>query len=62
MTTAAPVLLDPETAATYANVRPATLRVWRHRYRLTPWERPDGSNLYALDELGAILARRAGEG
>lgn len=57
----APVLLDAADAATYAGVRPATLRVWRHRYGLTPhWSR-DGANLYALDELAAVLARRAGD-
>jgi hypothetical protein len=58
LTSAAPVLLDAETAATYAGVRPATLRVWRHRYGLTSrWTR-DGSS---LDELAEVRARRAGE-
>jgi hypothetical protein len=59
VTTAAPVLLDAEAAATYTGVPPATPRVWRHRYGMTAWTRPEGANLYALDELAEILARRA---
>lgn len=39
---------------------PATLRVWRHRYGLTRWGTGAG-NLYDLEELAAIMARRAGE-
>jgi DNA-binding transcriptional MerR regulator len=57
----APVLLSAETAATYAGVRPATLRAWRRRYGLTPWELA-GRNLYALDELAAVMERRARTG
>jgi len=60
MTTALPTLLTAADVATYAAVRPATLRVWRHRYGLTPWGTRD-RNLYDLEELSAILARRAGE-
>jgi hypothetical protein len=58
VTTPTPVLLSATDAATYAGVRPATLRVWRHRYGLTRWGTVEG-NLYDLDELAAILARRA---
>ena len=60
-TTSPPVLLTAVNAATYAGVRPATLRVWRHRYGLTPRWTGDGSSLYDFDELAAILARRAGD-
>lgn len=60
VTTPPPVLLSAADAATYAGVRPATLRVWRHRYGLTRWGTVEG-NLYDLGELAAILARRAGE-
>lgn len=60
MTTSPPVLLSAADAATYAGVRPATLRVWRHRYGLTRWGTVEG-NLYDLEELAAILARRDGE-
>jgi DNA-binding transcriptional MerR regulator len=57
----APVLLSAETAATFAGVAPATLRVWRHRYGLTPWE-VAGRNVYSMDELAAIIERRARAG
>jgi hypothetical protein len=60
VTTPAPVLLDAANAATYAGVRLATLRVWRHRYGLTRWGTTEG-NLYDLEELAAIMARRADE-
>jgi hypothetical protein len=56
-----PILLDTADAATYCGVRPATLRVWRHRYGLTPWRSRSGANLYALEELAELLARRAGD-
>jgi hypothetical protein len=37
--TPATVLLDAADAAAYRGVRPATLRVWRHPYGLTPhWD------------------------
>jgi hypothetical protein len=55
-----PVLLAVADAATYAGVRPATLRVWRHRYGLTRWGTVD-RNLYDLEELAAVMARRAPE-
>ncbi|WP_097194180.1 hypothetical protein [Blastococcus aggregatus] len=54
-----PVLLSAADAATYAVVRPATLRIWRHRYRMEPRWSPDEASLYSLDELAAVLARRA---
>ena len=60
-TVAPPVLLSAADAATYAGVQPVTLRVWRHRYRLTEHRSPAGTNLYALDELAEVLARRADE-
>ncbi len=53
-----PTLLDADTAATYAGVKPATLRVWRHRYGLTTWQARDGRTLHSLDELAAILGTR----
>lgn len=59
VTTPLPTLRSAEDAAVYAGVRPATLRVWRHRYGLTGWGTAD-RNLYDLEELAAILARRAG--
>jgi hypothetical protein len=52
-----PLLLDPADAATYAGVKPATLRVWRHRYGLTTRHRA-GVTYYDLHELAAVLARR----
>ena len=58
MTTPPPTLLSAADAATYAGRRPATLRVWRHRYGLTRWGTAEGS-LYDLEELAAVLARRA---
>jgi hypothetical protein len=58
VTTTPPTLLDADTAATYVGVKPATLRVWRHRYGLTTWQARDGRNVYSLDELAAILAQR----
>jgi hypothetical protein len=61
VTTPTPVLLSAADAATYAAVRPATLRVWRHRYGMEPRWSPDGASLYSLDELAGVLARRAGE-
>lgn len=54
-----PIWLDSVSAAVYAGVRPATLRVWAHRYRLTVQRAPDGSSRYRLDELAEVLARRA---
>jgi hypothetical protein len=54
-----PILLDSTTAAVYADVRPATLRVWRHRYGLTPHRSATGASLYDLHELAEVLARRA---
>lgn len=50
-------LLDADDAATYAGVKPATLRVWRHRYGLTTYRR-HGRTHYVLDELADVLARR----
>jgi hypothetical protein len=61
VTTSLPTLLDAADAATYAGVRPATLRVWRLRYAMTPWRTRSGANLYALDELAEVLARRVGD-
>jgi hypothetical protein len=55
-----PVLLSAADAATYGGVRPATLRVWRHWYRLTRRGTAE-RDLYDLDELAAILAPRAGD-
>lgn len=57
--TTTPVLLSAADAATCAGVRPATLRVWRHRYALTRWGTTEG-NLYDLEKLAAIMARPAG--
>jgi hypothetical protein len=57
VTTPTPVLLSAANAATSAGVRPATLRVWRHRYGLTSWGTVEG-NLYDLEELVAVLAQR----
>jgi hypothetical protein len=53
-----PILLDVTTAAVYADVAPATLRVWRLRYGLTKHLADDGSTLYDLAELADVLARR----
>lgn len=53
-----PILLDTADAATYARVKPATLRVWRHRYGLTPYRRA-GVTLYDLAELAEVMTRRA---
>lgn len=58
VTTTLPTLLD---AATYCGVRPATLRVWRLRYGMTPWRTRSGANLYDLTELAEVLARRVGD-
>lgn len=58
-TTPLPTLFSAADAATYAGVRPAPLRVWRHRYGLTRWGTVEG-NLHALDEPAAILAGRSG--
>ncbi|HWU08871.1 MAG TPA: hypothetical protein VN520_21225 [Streptomyces sp.] len=58
--TPTPVLLSAAHAAAYAGVRPATLRVWRHRYGLTRWGTVEG-NLYDLEQLATVLARRAGD-
>ncbi len=41
-----------------AGVRPATLRVWRLRYGMTPWHTRSGANLYDLAELADVLGRR----
>ncbi len=60
-TTPLPTLLDTADAATYCGVRPATLRVWRLRYGMTPWRTRSGANLYALDELAEVLAQRVGD-
>lgn len=57
--TSTPVLLDATTAAAYVGVAPATLRVWRLRYQLTPHRAADGSSRYDFAELAAILERRA---
>lgn len=57
MTAPTPVLLDADQAAHYANVQPATLRVWRHRYGLTRYGSARRS-LYDLHELAEILATR----
>ena len=57
-TPSATVLLDATDAAVYASAGPATLCVWRHRYRLTPHSSPTGANLYDLAELADVLARR----
>lgn len=54
-----PILLDTATAAVYADVAPATLRVWRLRYGLTKHLGDDGASLYDLAELADVLARRA---
>jgi hypothetical protein len=43
-----PTLLDAAAAATYAGARPATLRVWRLPYGMTPWHIRSGANLYDL--------------
>ena len=56
------VLFDAADAATYAGVRMATLRVWRLRCRMTPWRTRSGANLYALEGLAEVLARRADGG
>ncbi|MGY1660775.1 MerR family transcriptional regulator [Geodermatophilus sp. SYSU D00705] len=57
--TTTPTLLMAAEAAAYAGVKPATLRVWRHRYGLTPrWSR-SGHALYDMAELAALMARRA---
>lgn len=53
-----PPLLTAADAATYAGVKPATLRVWRHRYGLATYRRA-GVTVYDLTELAAVLARRA---
>ena len=55
--TTMPTLLSAADAATCRGVRPATLRVWRHRYGLTRWGTVEG-NLYDLEELAAVLTRR----
>lgn len=52
-----PTLLSAADAAIYAGVRPATLRVWRHRYGLTRWGTAEG-NLFGLEELAGVMARR----
>lgn len=54
-----PVLLDTANAATYAGVKPATLRVWRHRYGLSA-RRVGGTTYYSMAELAEVLARREG--
>lgn len=59
VTPSSPVLLSTADAATYAGVRPATLRLWRHGYGLTRWGTIE-DNLYDLDELAAVIARRVG--
>lgn len=53
-----PFLLHRDDAATYAGVKPATLRVWRHRYGLTAHRRA-GETFYDLHELSEVLSRRA---
>lgn len=52
-----PLLLDATDAATYAGVKPPTLRVWRHRYGLTAYRRA-GRTFYDMHELAGVLARR----
>lgn len=49
--------LDTADAATYAAVKPATLRVWRLRYGLTTCRRA-GVTHYDLHELAAVLGAR----
>lgn len=60
VTTPLPTLLSAADAATYTEARPATLRVWRHRYGFTRWGTTEG-NLDGLEELAAIVAQRAGD-
>lgn len=52
-----PLWLDPADAATYAGIKPASLRVWRLRYALTT-RRLGGVTHYDLHELAAVLAGR----
>lgn len=51
-------LLPPDLAALYADVQPATLRVWRHRYGLTTVQL-DGVTHYRMDELADLMRRRS---
>ena len=53
-----PTLLDAPTAAVYAGVKPATLRAWKARYGLTT-HTIGGVTHYEMDELAAVLLRRA---
>lgn len=52
-------LLSARDAATYAGVKPATLRVWKLRYGLRTWRGPGGETQYDLGELAGVLARRS---
>lgn len=56
-----PVPLCAADAATYAGVKPATLRVWKHRHGLATWRR-EGITFYDLHELADVLKGRAGRG
>lgn len=51
-----PVWLNGVDAATYAGVKPATLRVWKLRHGLTT-ARVDGVTYFRLDELAALMMR-----
>lgn len=52
-----PFLLRSDDAATYAGVKPATLRVWKLRYGLTSYLR-GGATFYDLHELAEVLEGR----
>jgi hypothetical protein len=52
-----PVWLNGIDAATYAGIKPASLRVWKMRHGLTT-HRVAGVTYYRLDELAAVLERR----
>lgn len=56
-----PIWLNGTDAATYAGVKPATLRVWKLRHGLTT-HRVAGVTYFRLDELAAVLERRADVG
>ena len=44
-------------AATYAGIKPASLRVWKLRYGLTT-ARVDGVTYFRMDELACVLESR----
>lgn len=56
--TTPPLWLDTADAATYAGVKPASLRVWKKRYSLVTRTRA-GVTQYDLHELAAVLGRRS---